>query len=125
MLTGNGRKNRKATVQRRESQSSVDFVGTDAIADLAIDIWKITRRAASDGASERVMMACERAGERLERLGFEIVNFKGLPYDCNMRVKVVEHDGGTEPYIISECLTPAVYFKGELLRQAEVVTKGA
>jgi hypothetical protein len=106
-------------------RASEDSIGSDAVADIAIDLWKISCRAQNEGANERVIAACERAEDRLKKLGFETIDFKGQPYDSNMRVKVVEHDGGVEPYIIAECLRAAVYFRGELLKEAEVITKGS
>jgi|GEM_PF-1747406 len=99
-------------------------IPADMIASLVVDLWKISERAKSEPVAERVLAACERAEERLRRIGFEIEEMAGRPYDTNMRVHVVEHDGGEEPWSISECLSPAIYYRGELIREAEVITKG-
>ena len=114
---------------RREllgEEGSLDLLSlsTDTIADLLVDIWKIYSRAKTDGAGERVLVACERAEDRLRRLGFVTEDVAEQAYDTNARMVVVAHDGGSEPLVISQCLSPAVYFNGRLLRKAEVVTKG-
>lgn len=97
--------------------SSTDF------AQLAIDLWRISARAKSDGASDRVLTACERAEDRLRKLGFTI-EMPGAAYNTNMRLKVVDHEPDEGPLRIIECLAPAIYMNGELLLEAEVVTAG-
>lgn len=94
------------------------------IAELAVDIWRITLRAQNDDSSHRVLAACERASDRLRSIGFEVVNPIGQYYDSNMRVRVIDHVGGTEPFKIIDCVSPAIYFKGELIREADIVTQG-
>jgi hypothetical protein len=107
----------------QEHQDSLS-IPADMVASLAVDLWKISERAKSEPVAERVLAACDRAEERLKRIGFEIEEMTGRPYDTNMRVHVVDHDGGEEPLSISECLSPAIYYRGELIREAEVITKG-
>ena len=41
-----------------------------------------------------------------------------------MQVKVIEHEECDQPLMIAECLSPAIYYNGDLIRPAEVVTKG-
>ena len=94
------------------------------VAALAIDLWRIERRAQSGGGIERVLTACERACDRLRALGFEFQTMTDRPYSENLRMKVVEHEEADEPRRVSECLSPAVFFRGALIREAEVVTKG-
>jgi hypothetical protein len=106
-----------------EHQSSLSIPAV-MLASLVVDLWKISERAKIEPVAERVLAACERAEERLRRIGFEIEEMAGRPYDTNMRVHVVEHDGGEEPWSISECLSPAIYYRGELIREADVITKG-
>lgn len=106
-----------------EHQDSLS-IPADMVAEMIVDFWKISKRAKSEKASERVLAACERAEERVRRIGFEVEEMTGKPYDTNMRVRVVQHDGGEDPSTISECLSPAVYYKKHLIREAEVITKG-
>ncbi len=95
-----------------------------SIALLIVDLWKIAERAKCQPVSERVLAACERAVERIKKLGFIIDDMSGRLYDTNMRLHVVEHDGGVEPVFISECLSPAIYYQDVLICEAEVITKG-
>lgn len=95
-----------------------------SIAELAVDIWKISRRVAQEGCAERVATACERAEQRIKSIGFEIDTMVGKAYDRNMRVRVVENEPADGERKIAECLAPAVYFQGVLVREGEVVTRG-
>lgn len=94
------------------------------VAELAIDLWKVFERARSGAADERTLAACERAEDRLQRIGFEIDTMVGRTYDTNLKVRVVDHDPGDGPLVIGQCIRPAVFFKETLIREAEVVTKG-
>jgi len=99
-------------------------IAVEAVAALVVDLWKISERAKSEQGMGRVLAACERAEDRLLRMGFEIKNLAGHLYDTNMNVHVVEHEESIGPLTILECLSPAVYYQGGLVRQAEVITKG-
>jgi hypothetical protein len=97
---------------------------SEDFAHVAIDLWRITCRAKADGSSERVLVACERAEDRLKKLGFAI-EVPGEAYSTNMRLKVVDHEPSEGPLRVIDCLAPAIYMNGELLLEAEVVTGGA
>lgn len=94
------------------------------VAEIAVDLWRITQRAQKEGAGDRVLAACDRADGRLRALGFRLETMLDRPYDENLRVRVVDHEEGEGPRTILECLTPAVYYNDRLVREAEVVTKG-
>jgi hypothetical protein len=94
------------------------------VAELAVDLWKIHLRSRADLASDRVIAACERAEDRLRRLGFELETLEGKAYDTNMCVRVIDHLPSVGPLMVAECLSPAVFFNQHLIREAEVVTKG-
>jgi len=104
-----------------ENSSSIS---ASQIAEVAVDIWKISERAKSDDAAERVGVACERAQDRLRRLGFELDTLVGQAYSTNMRARVVDHEPTLGPMRVAQCISPAVYFAGVLVREAEVVTTG-
>lgn len=95
------------------------------VAELAVDLWKLGDRARADAASERVAAAYERAEDRLKRIGFEVDPMVNRPYDTNLKVRVVGHEPGEGPLVISQCISPAVYFRGRLVREAEIVTNGS
>lgn len=106
-------------------------VAPEALAQVLIDLWRIKQRANKDQASERVLVACERAEERLKKLGFRLDDHVGNQYDPNMALTVVENEGGFMNRIIVECIAPSVYFKDQLVSAGEqlvfageVVTRG-
>jgi hypothetical protein len=108
-----------------------EIVTAEALADLVVDVWRIGRRAAAQPATPvSVVLAVERAAERLADMGFSAEDPVGQPYDPNMRVRVTHREGGDLRPMISECMAPAVFFRGrdaagrELIRPAEVVVKG-
>lgn len=111
-------------IGEREGQEQLS-IDASKIAELAISLWRIGKRAQRDPATpEPVVIACEMARDRLSEIGFDIREMVGLPYHENMRVRVVDHEPASQPLQIIECLTPAIYFHDSLLRPAEVVIKG-
>jgi hypothetical protein len=94
------------------------------IADLAVDLWKLGERTKTEGATERIVAAFERAEDRLKRIGFEWETLVGKNYNTNLKAKVVDHEASEGPLVISKCISPAVYFRGSLIREAEIVTIG-
>lgn len=109
------------------AQSKAPVVRTTDMAEVVVDVWRIQRRASQlpdvDGAA-RILVACERAVERLEELGFVTKDLTGCEVVPDQRIRVVEHVPGGGPRIVQECLTPAVYYNGVLVRVAEAMTKG-
>jgi hypothetical protein len=94
-------------------------------AELVLDIWRIDRRAQRHSETpESVRVACELTMDRLRALGFELREPIGERYDENMRVRVVDSEDADEDLHVSECLAPAVYYRSELVRPAEVVLRG-
>jgi len=111
-------------IKNVDKEEPPGFVSCLAIAELVVDVWKIGTRAAGQEDSGRVLSACERAMERAQRIGFTVEDPSHLPYDTNMKVRVVEHDFSDGPPKIAQCLSPAIYFRGDLVREAEVITEG-
>lgn len=107
-----------------ENSAQIAQLAPSDLADLMVDLWRIGKRAGRHGETpETVRVACEIALERALELGFDIRELQG-DYDQNMRVRVVHRDGGSVNQVISECLSPAVYFDNQLIRPAEVILKG-
>ena len=93
--------------------------------DLVVDVWRIRNRAVRNKATpENVCLACDTALARLNKLGFRIEEHVGEAYHENSRMCVVDHSGGDENRRVVECLTPAVYYRDELIKPAEIVTEG-
>ncbi len=89
--------------------------------DLVVDIWRIDRRARRDANTPSgVRLACEAALDRVADLGFAIEEPVGQPYHENARMRVVDDGGVVGRRRIAECLSPAVYFNGDLIKPAEV-----
>lgn len=87
---------------------------------LVLDVWRLTQLRAEEG---QVSCLTTRIYERLNSLGYRLETPDGS-YDENARVKVVEHQPGPEPRRIIACLTPAIYWHGQLVKEANVITKG-
>lgn len=101
-----------------------DSVPIAGVAELAVELWRVDSRARRDPSSERVLVACERAIDRLATLGFTLSDMKDRIYDENLKVRVIEHEEDDGDRRIVECITPAVFFQDRLVREAEVVTRG-
>lgn len=94
-------------------------------ADLAIDVWRALARICDEQQTpDRVQTAIVRVSERLEDMGLVTKDLTNTEHTPDMRVRVVSQDGSGPPFRIAECLAPAVYFRGRLVRPAEVVIKG-
>ena len=104
--------------------ASCPTIPVSQVAEIAIELWKISARASKVPGNEKVLTACERAEDRLTRIGFEIQDLTEEPYDINMKVRVIEHEPGPGGFRVLECLTPAVYFDQILISEAEIVTTG-
>jgi len=96
----------------------------DKVADIVLEIWRLKQRLIREGASERAISAVDRVNEKLQRIGFTTDTMQDRVYSENLTVKVIEHVDDDCQIGIVECLSPAVYFDGTLIRLAEVVTKG-
>jgi hypothetical protein len=95
------------------------------IADLAIDVWRALWRICDEPQTpDRVRTAVVRVSERLEDMGIVTKDLTNTEYTSDMRARVVSQDASGPPFRIAECLAPAVYFRGRLVRPAEVVIKG-
>jgi len=73
---------------------------------------------------ESVRLACESALERVVEMGFRVSDMIGEPYQENMLVHVLQADGVNTNRRISECVSPAIYYQGDLVRRAEVIIAG-
>jgi len=117
---GNGTEVQSRPAEPEESQ----VLSAEEVAEFVVDLWKLGERVKADVASERVAAAYERAEERLKRIGFEIDPMVGRSYDTNIKAKVVDHEAEDGPLVVNQCISPAVYFRGRLVREAEIVTTG-
>jgi len=117
---GNGTEVQSRLAEPEESQA----LSAEEVAEFVVDLWKLGERVKADVASERIAAAYERAEDRLKRIGYEIDAMVGRSYDTNIKARVVDHEAGDGPLVVSQCISPAVYFRGRLVREAEIVTTG-
>ncbi|MDK3161109.1 hypothetical protein QPK87_31800 [Kamptonema cortianum] len=108
----------KSEAVRPEPETALD------VTPLLLEVWRTNMRAKRDGASESVMLACERMLDTCRDLGIRYETYVGQPFDENLRVDVVEHTPADGPRKISACLTPGVFVNGTLVRKAQVTTSG-
>lgn len=108
-----------------ETSAPLDFAAGE-LTELILALWRAERRGRrNEQTPEPVTMAIETAMDRARDLGFSFDEMVGTPYHENMRVRVIQHDAGEGEPRISECLTPAVYFRKTLIKPAEVIIEGA
>ena len=107
------------------SELVIEAIEVSSVAEIAVDLWRVHKRAIRDEAPHSVIMACENALHRLEhQMGFRFDTHENEQYNENMKVHVVAHEGGNVNLRVIECLSPSVYFKEIQVRGAEIVTRG-
>jgi hypothetical protein len=107
--------------QRDHLPSSLD---PSDVAELVVDLWRLKKRMDTEGVSERLATSFERVEARLSRLDFEWDSMEGKLYDTNLKVRVVDHEPDQGHLTIHQCITPAVFYREQLVRQAEIITRG-
>jgi hypothetical protein len=100
-------------------------IGLGALAELAVEWWRLERWAVDDSKLVGRHVA-RRVARFLEDQGLEVVDLTGKPYEAGLAVEVVETlddpaapEGGT----IEEVVSPIVMWKGTVVRQGQVVMK--
>jgi hypothetical protein len=108
-------------------------VGLSALAELAIDSWRLQRWAFA-GGFEKDRVVARQASRALMNflagLGFETSDLTGQPYDPGLAVDVVDSgedaDAPAESVRIEVMLAPIVLRNGRLIRAGQVaVRRGA
>ena len=98
-------------------------VGLGSLADLAVEWWRLERWAVDD---EKIVgrHVARRVARFLEENGIEVVDLTGKPYEAGLAAEVLERipDDG-EPRV-EETVSPIVLWKGTVVKQGQVVTKG-
>ena len=98
-------------------------IGLGSIADLAVEWWRLERWAVDDSKIVGRHVA-RRVARFLEENGIEVVDLTGKPYEAGLAAEVLERipDDG-EPRV-EETVSPIVLWKGTVVKQGQVVTKG-
>ncbi len=117
------------TTQLQEEQNLTSeaknlVIEAKALVNLVIDLWRVQKRIEKEGAPEAVKVALERTMERVYGLGFRIETWEGREFDEHLKVEVVEDASNGQMPIIKDCLTPAIFFRNQLVEMARVVLGG-
>lgn len=110
-----------AAPKKRASSTTID--AKDLVL-LIIDIWRLNKRLEHETISEPIQNAVERIEERLRGLGFTWKSLEGQPYDSKAVMIVIEDRSNGKDCVITECLTPAVYYKDKLIEPSKVILGG-
>lgn len=123
-----GRDNQRAPAARAETTAAERptpcvQVAIGSIADLAVEWWRLERWAVDDSKIVGRHVA-RRVARFLEENGIEVVDLTGKPYEAGLAAEVLERipDDG-EPRV-EETVSPIVLWKGTVVKQGQVVTKG-
>ena len=108
-------------------------VGISALADFAIDSWRLQRWAFASGFEKDRVVARQTSRSMvsfLDGLGFETRDLSGQPYDPGLAVEVVDSEEDADApkgsVRIEEMLSPIVLRNGQLIRTGQVaVSRGA
>jgi hypothetical protein len=105
-------------------------MGISALADLAVDGWRLQRWALLSGfEKERVVarQASRSLTSFLAGLGIETRDLSGQPYDPGLAVEVVESEEDADApkgsIRIEEMLAPIVLRNGQLIRTGQVAVR--
>lgn len=118
------RNQRSSAPEIRDPGDADESIEVAKLSDLIVELWRVDRRSKQPPINEPVRLACERAIIRVSKLGFRYSSMEGERYAKGMKVFVIDHIGGENNQVISECVSPAIYFREKLVRPGEVITKG-
>lgn len=102
-------------------------VPLSSLAELAVEWWRLGRRADCEETSPQARHAARRLGKFLSDLGLEVLDVTGRAYEPGLAVEVLDafEDGrlpaGSE--VIDETVAPVVLFRGAVVRHGQVVVK--
>jgi hypothetical protein len=107
--------------------ASVD-VSFSSMLNLAVEWWRISSAlSASGSAPAGARHGLRRIEDFLKQSGFEVMIMHGRGFDPGLPLKVIDcvDDPKLSPgeTIISETISPLVLYDGQVVRQAEVITR--
>jgi hypothetical protein len=117
-----------SSLQRSVETNCVVGAPLVALANIAIECWRLTRWAFESGHDRDRIVARQTSRELkslLDGLGFEIRDLTGQPYDPGLAVDVVDaQDGGDSAAgsaKIVETIVPIVLWRGRVVKAGQVV----
>jgi hypothetical protein len=104
----------------------------DALAELAVEWWRLERWAngpQSDAAHAPARHVARRLGKFLEERGLSVLDLSGRPHEPGLAVEVLDvvRDDALAPgaEVIDETVTPVVLWRGRVVRHGQVVIRKA
>ena len=104
-------------------------VSLDALAELAVEWWRLDRRAsgAHDGGAH-ARHAARRLGKFLSEHGIEVLDVTGRAYEPGLAVEVLDAVRDARlprgSQVVDETVAPVVLFRGTVVRHGKVVVRG-
>jgi len=117
------KKTKGSHCQRKNLEMS--YVSCCEVAELIVDIWRLSERIHGNEVGDRVMSALERVEDRYARMGFSIKTHFGCPYSTDLSAVILDHEPGDGPVLVDKCISPAVYYLNRLAKVPELITKGS
>ena len=105
-------------------------VSLSSLAELAVEWWRLGRRAGGDALEESSPQArhvARRLGKFLGDLGLEVLDVTGRVYEPGLAVEVLDAfedarlPAGSQ--VIDETVAPVVLFRGSVVRHGQVIVK--
>jgi len=101
----------------------------DALAELAVEWWRLERWANGPEASAAAPArhVARRLGKFLEGRGLSVLDLTGRPHEPGLAVEVVDvvHDSALAPgaELIDETVAPVVLWRGRVVRHGQVIVR--
>lgn len=102
-------------------------VPLSALAELAVEWWRLERWAAAcgqDGSATQARHVARRLSKFLDERGLSVVDLTGRAYEPGLAVEVLDVTGDATaegPGIIEETITPVVLYRGRVVRHGQVI----
>lgn len=102
-------------------------VSLSSLAELAVEWWRLGRRADSEETSPQARHVARRLGKFLSDLGLEVLDVTGRAYEPGLAVEVLDAfederlPAGSE--VIDETVAPVVLFRGAVVRHGQVIVR--
>jgi len=105
-------------------------VRISALADLAVELWRLQRWAFASGSEKDRSPArhtVRMLGSFFTELEFELRDLTGQPYDPGLAVEVidVERESGSlsDSVTVGETLAPIVFWRGRMIRTGRIILR--
>jgi hypothetical protein len=118
--------------RRREERMTDELPQTlpvplSALAELAVEWWRLGRRAGPEEGSPQARHAARRLGKFLTDLGLEVLDVTGRAYEPGLAVEVLDafEDArlAAGAQVVDETVAPVVLFRGAVVRHGQVIVK--